>query len=63
MGKYRISHDYDEYDDYETYEKFTKSNRKQSRNEDDAFESQGESPKRRKSDSYISKRTKGRSRR
>lgn len=42
------------------YEKFTKSSRKKSYTEEDILESQGESVRRRKSDSYISKRTKAR---
>ena len=60
MGKINI-HDLDTFeDDYEVYEKFTKSNRKKSRNEDDLLESQRQSFGGRKSDSYISERTKAR---
>mgnify|MGYP000223797508 CR=1 FL=1 len=47
--------------DYTTYEKFTKSNRKQGRTKDDLFEPSGQSFDGRKSDSFISKRTKARS--
>lgn len=61
MGKININ-SLDEYeDDYKVYEKFTKSNRKQSSNKQDFLESQGQSYDGRKSDSYISKRTKSRS--
>ena len=50
----------DEY--YETYEKFTKRNRKQNIDEGDLQQSQGKSGRGRKGDSYITQRTKGRSR-
>lgn len=42
------------------YEKFTKSNRKKTRNEEDILQSQGKSGRGRKSDSYITQRTKAR---
>ena len=42
------------------YEKFTKSNRKKSRNDEDFLQSQGQSFGGRKSNSYISERTKAR---
>jgi hypothetical protein len=61
MGKININ-DLDTYEeDYNTYEKFTKSNRKQGRTKDDLFEPSGQSFDGRKSDSFISKRTKARS--
>ena len=60
MGKININ-DLDAFeDDYEVYEKFTKSNRKKSRSKEDFFEPQGQSFGGRKSDSYISERTKAR---
>ena len=62
MGKIDVrSIDFeDEY--YETYEKFTKRNRKQTIDEGDLQQSQGKSGRGRKGDSYITQRTKGRSR-
>ena len=50
----------DEY--YETNEKFRKTNRKKNIDEDDLQQSQGKSGRGRKGDSYITQRTKGRSR-
>ena len=61
MGKININ-DLDSFEeDYTIYEKFTKSNRKKSRSKEDFFAPQGQSFDGRKSDSYISKRTKSRS--
>ena len=61
MAKININN-LDEFeDDYEVYEKFTKSNRKKSKGREDFLESQGQSYDGRKSDTYISKRTKARS--
>ena len=61
MGKININ-DLDSFEeDYTIYEKFTKSNRKKSRSKEDFFEPQGQSFDGRKSDSFISKRTKARS--
>ena len=51
-----------EEEEYEIYEKFTKRNRKQSIDEGDFQQSQGKSGRGRKGDSYITQRTKGRSR-
>jgi len=62
MGKYRINHTDWEYEDYEYEEKFKKSNRKKNNDGRDFLESQGKSSRGRKGDSFISKRTKGRSR-
>lgn len=60
MGKININN-LDEFeDDYEMYEKFTKSNRKKSRSKEDFLESQGQSFNGRKSDTFISQRTKAR---
>jgi len=42
------------------YEKFTKANRKQTYNEEDILQSQGKLGRGRKSDSFISQRTKAR---
>ncbi len=50
----------DEY--YEKHEKFRKTNRKKNIDEDDLQQSQGKSGRGRKGDSYITQRTKGRSR-
>ena len=62
MGKIDIrSIDFEE-EEYEIYEKFTKRNRKQSIDEGDFQQSQGKSGRWRKGDSYITTRTKGRSR-
>ena len=62
MGKIDIrSIDFEE-EEYEIYEKFTKRNRKQSIDEGDLQQSQGKSGRGRKGDSYITQRTKGRSR-
>ena len=61
MGKININNLDSFEDDYEVYEKFTKSNRKKSSNKQDFLESSGQSYDGRKSDSYISKRTKARS--
>jgi len=62
MGKLNLnSFDWEE-DNYETYEKFGKSNRKKSHNEEDLLNIQGKSCRGRKGDSYITQRTKGRSR-
>ena len=64
MGKFNFR-DYDE-DDYleiEYNEKIQRrKNKNKGRNEDDFFESQGKSGRGRKGDSYITQRTKGRSR-
>ena len=60
MGKINVNQ-LDEFaEDYEVYEKFTKSNRKKSHNDEDFFQSQGQSFRGRKGDSYISERTKAR---
>ena len=62
MGKIDIrSIDFEE-EEYEIYEKFTKRNRKQSIDEGDFQQSQGKSGRGRKGDSFITQRTKGRSR-
>ena len=62
MGKIDIrSIDFEE-EEYEIYEKFTKRNRKQSIDEGDFQQSQGKSGRGRNGDSYITQRTKGRSR-
>lgn len=62
MGKINLnSFDWEE-DNYETYEKFGKSNRKKSHTEEDLLNIQGKSGRGRKGDSYITQRTKGRSR-
>ena len=62
MGKIDIrSIDFEE-EEYEIYEKFTKRNRKQSFDEGDLQQSQGKSGRGRKGDSFITQRTKGRSR-
>ncbi len=50
----------DEY--YETHEKCRKTNRKKNIDEGDLQQSQGKSGRGRKGDSYITQRTKGRSR-
>ena len=60
MGKININELDSFEDDYEVYEKFTKSNRKKSHNDEDFLQSQGQSFGGRKSDSYISERTKAR---
>jgi len=60
MGKININELDTFEDDYEVYEKFTKSSRKKTSNEEDILESQGKFVRGRKSDSYISQRTKAR---
>ena len=60
MGKININDLAAFEDDYEVYEKFTKSNRKKGRSKEDLLEPQGQSFGGRKSDSYISQRTKAR---
>ena len=50
----------DEY--FETYEKITRKNRRKDIDEGDLQQSQGKSGRGRKGDSYITQRTKGRSR-
>lgn len=65
MGKIDIrTIDWDSDDIYEIehYENNKRKRRKKNSNDKDVFESQGESTRRRKGDSYISQRTKGRSR-
>jgi hypothetical protein len=59
MAKININH-LDWEDEAVGYEKFKKSNRKKAYNEEDFLESQGKSRRGRKSDSYISQRTKAR---
>lgn len=62
MGKIDIrSIDFEE-EHFEKYEKFGKSNRNKNINEEDIQFTQGKSGRGRKGDSYITKRTKGRSR-
>ena len=59
MGKININTlDYE--DESFEYEAFTKRNKKKVNHEEDVFESQGEPPRGRKGDSYISRRTKAR---
>ena len=62
MGKIDVrSIDFeDEY--FETYEKITRKNRRKDIDEGDLQQSQGKSGRGRKGDSYITQRTKGRSR-
>ena len=60
MGKIDLNKLDDYVDGHERYEKFTKSNRKKTKSKEDFLESQGESFGGRKSDSYISQRTKAR---
>ena len=59
MAKININHlDWEE--ESAGYEKFTKANTKKTYNEEDLLQSQGKSGRGRKSDSYISQRTKAR---
>ena len=62
MGKIDIRSVNFEDEDYEIYEKFTKRNRKQNFDEGNFQQSQGKAGRGRKGDSYITQRTKGRSR-
>lgn len=62
MGKLNLnSFDWEE-DNYETHEKIKKSSRRKNTTEEDLLNIQGKSGRGRKGDSYISQRTKGRSR-
>ena len=51
-----------DWDDYESYEKFNKPKPNKNHDEEDPYLSQRKSGRGRKGDSYITKRTKGRSR-